>query len=86
MLSLDPASGGFVAAFDVNNNPIDIAPGGDVSFSVLSGTGVPEPGSLLLAAITFALALARAAVARIRSRRPIHVTAAIGPAGGDCDG
>lgn len=49
-MSLNPSQGGFVDAFDINNNPVPIAPGPDLPFTVL-GSAVPEPSSLLIMGI-----------------------------------
>jgi len=67
VLSLDPNNGGFVSAFDANNNPVNIAPGADLPFSV-GGSAVPEPGTLLMAGIALAVILARVGFARHRAR------------------
>lgn len=50
VLSLDPNQGGFVFALDVNNNPVNIAPGADLPFTVI-GAAVPEPSALWMMGI-----------------------------------
>ena len=65
ILSLDPSNGGFVAAFDANSNPVDIAPGADLPFSV-GAAAVPEPDTLVMAVIALAIILARVGFARLR--------------------
>jgi hypothetical protein len=63
-LSLDPASGGYVAAFDANNNPVDITAGPGLSFTV-GEAAVPEPRSLAMAMIALALIPARVGLKRL---------------------
>ncbi len=64
ILSLDPANGGFVAAFDADDNPVTIVAGSDVSFSV-GAAAVPEPGTLVMSA-TAALAVVLARLGYIK--------------------
>jgi hypothetical protein len=68
MRSLNPTNGGFVAAFDVNNNPVDIAPGTDLPFSVGSAVSVPEPSSLMAVAIVLIPVLGLFCFTRLRRR------------------
>jgi hypothetical protein len=58
MLSRDSNNGGFVAAYDGNNNPVDVGFGADLAFRV-GASAVPEPPSLLLATVGFIFLLAR---------------------------
>jgi hypothetical protein len=57
VLSLDPSNGGFVAAFDLNDNAVDIAAGADLPFTV-GGAAVPEPASFATTALGLAVVLA----------------------------
>jgi hypothetical protein len=70
VLSLDPNNGGFVSAYDANLNPVAIAPGADLPFSVGAAAAVPEPDTLVIAVIALAIILARVGFARLRSRQP----------------
>jgi hypothetical protein len=65
VLSLNPSNRGFVAAFDANNNPVAIAPGADLFFSV-GAAAVPEPHTLVMAVIALAIIPARVGFARLR--------------------
>jgi hypothetical protein len=62
VLSLDPSNGGFVAAFDASNNPVTIAFGPDLPFTV-GAPAVPEPSSL----VVFAAAGSIVVLARVWS-------------------
>jgi len=63
ILSLDPNNGGFVGAFDANNDPVDITFGADLPFLVGS-SAVPEPSTGVIVVIALTLMLARAVFAR----------------------
>jgi hypothetical protein len=69
VLSFDPSNGGFVAAFDSNLNPLTIASGPDLPFSVGAAAAVPEPHTLVMAVIALAIIPARVGFARLRSRQ-----------------
>jgi hypothetical protein len=68
VLSLDPSNGGYVAAFDSNFNPLTIASGPDLPFSV-GAAAVPEPHTLIMAVIALAIISTRVGFARLRSRQ-----------------
>jgi hypothetical protein len=59
ILSLDPANGGYVAAYDADLNPVTIGTGSDLPFAVVGGAAIPEPSTLVMAGTALITVLAR---------------------------
>jgi hypothetical protein len=77
ILSLDPSNGGFVSAFDADNNPVTVTPGADLPFTVVGSGLVPEPDSLGLAAVALGIVSATLGLARSCTRRRLCSGAAV---------